>query len=75
MPALSLSPTSSVLAALAGAGSVVRAVVSRSKLLAALEQVPDPRDRRGVRYRLSSLLALTLTTTVTGAKSFAAVAV
>lgn len=43
------------------------------RLLAALEAVPDPRDRRGVRYSLAGVLALAVTATVAGCRSFAAI--
>ncbi len=43
------------------------------RLLAALEAVPDPRDRRGVRYSLAGVLALAVTATVSGCRSFAAI--
>jgi predicted transposase YbfD/YdcC len=43
------------------------------RLLDALEAVPDPRDRRGVRYPLAGLLALAVTATVAGCRSFAAI--
>jgi hypothetical protein len=38
-----------------------------------LETVPDPRDRRGVRYPLAGVLALAVTATVAGCCSFAAI--
>jgi hypothetical protein len=38
-----------------------------------LETVPDPRDRRGVRYSLAGVLALAVTATVAGCRSFAAI--
>ncbi|WP_246133419.1 ISAs1 family transposase [Mycobacterium helveticum] len=43
------------------------------RLLAALQTVPDPRDRRGVRYSLAGMLALAVTATVAGCRSFAAI--
>jgi predicted transposase YbfD/YdcC len=43
------------------------------RLLEALETVPDPRDRRGVRYSLSGVLALAVIATVAGCRSFAAI--
>jgi len=43
------------------------------RLLAVLEAVPDPRDRRGVRYPLAGVLALAVTATVAGCRSFAAI--
>lgn len=35
--------------------------------------MPDPRDRRGVRYSLAGMLALAVTATVAGCRSFAAI--
>jgi len=46
----------------------------KSELLALLEQVPDPCDRRGRRYRLPSLLVLALSAVVAGARSFYVIA-
>ncbi|WP_343575202.1 transposase family protein [Mycobacterium sp.] len=43
------------------------------RLLQALQTVPDPRDPRGVRYPLEGVLALAVTATFTGCRSFAAV--
>ena len=43
------------------------------RLLQALQAVPDPRDRRGVRYSLAGVLALAVTATVAGCRSFAAI--
>jgi predicted transposase YbfD/YdcC len=43
------------------------------RLLEALKAVPDPRDRRGVRYSLTGVLALAVTATVAGCRSFAAI--
>jgi len=42
-------------------------------LLEALEGVPDPRARRGVRHRLASLLAVAAAATLAGARSFTAI--
>jgi predicted transposase YbfD/YdcC len=42
-------------------------------LLSILQTVPDPRDRRGVRYPLAGVLALAVTATVAGCRSFAAI--
>ncbi|MEV6365247.1 ISAs1 family transposase [Nocardia asteroides] len=42
-------------------------------LLDVLEQVPDPRDARGRRYDLTSVLLLALAATVGGARSFTAI--
>ncbi|WP_239675559.1 ISAs1 family transposase [Natronosporangium hydrolyticum] len=43
-------------------------------LLYALAEVPDPRQRRGVRYRLASLLAVAVCAVLAGASTFAAIA-
>ena len=43
-------------------------------LLDALATVPDPRRRRGVRYRLTSLLAVAVCAVLAGAGTFAAIA-
>ena len=43
-------------------------------LLRALAAVPDPRRRRGVRYRLASLLAVAVCAVLAGASTFAAIA-
>jgi hypothetical protein len=43
-------------------------------LLRALGVVPDPRRRRGVRYRLASLLAVAVCAVLAGACTFAAIA-
>ncbi|MER7009793.1 ISAs1 family transposase, partial [Dactylosporangium sp. NPDC000555] len=42
-------------------------------LLRALAAVPDPRHRRGVRYRLASLLAVAVCAVLAGATTFAAI--
>ena len=42
-------------------------------LLAALARVPDPRDRRGIRYPLASLLAVAVCAVLAGAVTFAAI--
>jgi predicted transposase YbfD/YdcC len=46
----------------------------RNGLLAALAAVPDPRDPRGVRYPLTSLLAVAVCAVLAGATTFAAIA-
>jgi hypothetical protein len=43
-------------------------------LLHALAAVPDPRARRGIRYRLTSLLAVAVCAVLAGAATFAAIA-
>jgi predicted transposase YbfD/YdcC len=42
-------------------------------LLAALANVPDPRDPRGIRYPLSAVLAVAVCAVMAGASSFAAI--
>ncbi|MCN0154238.1 transposase family protein [Salinispora arenicola] len=42
-------------------------------LLAALARVPDPRDPRGIRYPLASLLAVAVCAVMAGASTFAAI--
>jgi hypothetical protein len=51
----------------------VNAAVQRN-LLDALVAVPDPRRPRGVRYRLTSLLAVAVCAVLAGAATFAAIA-
>src|SRR6266508_5854951 len=46
----------------------------RQNLLHALAAVADPRHRRGVRYRLASLLAVAVCAVLAGAGTFAAIA-
>jgi len=41
--------------------------------MALLEQVPDPRHRRGVRHRLAAILAVGLAAVIAGSRSFAAI--
>src|SRR5664280_1086186 len=43
-------------------------------LLAALNAVPDPRKRRGVRHRLPGILAIAACAVIAGARSFVAIA-
>src|SRR5690554_5608618 len=49
-------------------------VAEQQGLLHALSAVPDPRGRRGVRYRLASLLAVAVCAVLAGASTFAAIA-
>ncbi len=44
-----------------------------NQLLDLLATVPDPRDPRGVRYRLGGVLAVAVTAVLAGARSFAAI--
>ena len=45
-----------------------------SSLAAALAQVPDPRDRRGIRYPLAEILAVMVCAVVAGARTFTMIA-
>jgi hypothetical protein len=49
-------------------------LVTQQNLLHALAGVADPRHRRGVRYRLASLLAVAVCAVLAGATMFAAIA-
>ena len=42
-------------------------------VLGVLADLPDPRRRRGVRYRLVGVVAVTLTAVLAGARSYAAI--
>jgi hypothetical protein len=48
-------------------------VRERHGLLDALDEVPDPQDPRGVRYRLAALLAVAVCSVIAGAVTYAAV--
>lgn len=71
MPALSSSPIDPALAQLVTAADTEG--LSGTGLLAALAKVPDPRKRRGVRYRLDTILALAACAVLAGARSFTAI--
>ncbi|ETA02843.1 hypothetical protein ThrDRAFT_00004 [Frankia casuarinae] len=45
----------------------------QTALLEALARVPDPRRRRGVRYRFAAVLAIAVCAMLSGARSFAAI--
>ena len=47
--------------------------LERADLLTVLARVPDPRDRRGVRYPLAGVLTVAVCAVLTGARSFAAI--
>jgi predicted transposase YbfD/YdcC len=53
--------------------TVAPAVDTSHGLLAALARVPDPRDRRGTRYPLASILAVAVCAVLAGASTFAAI--
>jgi len=76
VPALSSSPVRSTRAASAApiTGSPGQVTPVPTGLPALLGQVIDPRRRRGVRHRLAVVPAIALAATLTGARSFAAIA-
>ena len=75
MPACSSSLIFAVLGDLAGLPAAGREVLAGRvpQLMAHLAWVPDPRDPRGVRHSLCSLLAVAVAAALTGATSFAAI--
>ena len=75
MPALSSSPISPALEQLSDLPAGDRALLAGQcpDLLECLARVPDPRDRRGVRHSLSSLLLAAVAAVLAGARSFTAV--
>jgi hypothetical protein len=72
VPAVSSSPIA-VLSCYLGQVDEVPAA-ARPGLLAALDSVPDPRKKRGVRHRFSSILLISVCAVISGARSFAAIA-
>lgn len=71
------APASSLISAVVGDLAVVdrEALAARiPALVAHLAWVPDPRDPRGVRHSLVSLLATAVAATIAGARSLAAIA-
>ena len=73
---MSSSPTvlaGGQLALLGRSGPALAASVPEG-LLEALARVPDPRDRRGIRYRLVPVLAMAVCAMLAGARSYAAIA-
>lgn len=74
MPAGTVSPIDPCLDQLTRWGGVVADNSATTTLLTALEAVPDPRDRRGLRYELPSLIAVALSAVAAGARSFYAIA-
>ena len=75
MPALSLSLISAALEQLRDLPAGDRASLAGQcpSLAECLQQVPDPRDRRGVRHTLTSLLLAAVAAVLAGARSFTAV--
>jgi DDE_Tnp_1-associated len=50
-----------------------RPACRHERRLSVLESMPDPRDRRGVRYPLAGVLALAVTAVIAGCRSLAAI--
>src|SRR6185437_8579638 len=75
VPALSSSPISAALEQLSRLPASDRALLSGQcpGLAEYLERVPDPRNRRGVRHSLTSLLMAAVAAVLAGATSFTAV--
>jgi predicted transposase YbfD/YdcC len=75
VPALSSSPIVPALERFQDlpAGERVQLAGECPSLLACLAQVPDPRDSRGVRHSMTSLLLAAVAAVLAGARSFAAV--
>jgi DDE_Tnp_1-associated/Transposase DDE domain len=75
VPALSSSPINAALEQLSGLPADDRALLSGQcpGLAEYLARVPDPRDPRGVRHSLTSLLLATVAAVLAGARSFTAV--
>lgn len=71
MPAPASSPIHPAVAHLAS--TVETQPVAGQGLSAALEHVADPRKRRGVRHRVSSILGLAVCAVLAGCRSFAAI--
>jgi hypothetical protein len=74
VPVVAVSPVPAVMEVL-GQRIVVLDDPLASGLLEVLRGVPDPRDRRGRRYALWSLLAAAILATAAGMRSFAGIAV
>jgi len=72
MPAVSSSPIAALSRHLTPLSEV--APQARGGLLEALETVPDPRKKRGVRHRFAAILFVSVCAVVSGARSFAAIA-
>ena len=75
MPAVSSSPTLSVVDDSDPLlGELAQVPAAPAGLLEAIRQVPDPRQRRGVRHAIAGVLAVALAATLAGARSFVAIA-
>jgi predicted transposase YbfD/YdcC len=72
VPAVTSSPIQTLSGHMEGLGPVD--VLSAPSLLSMLEQVPDPRAKRGVRHRFSAILLVSVLAVASGARSFAAIA-
>jgi DDE_Tnp_1-associated len=59
---------------LLGRGAPALAGSAPQGLLEALAQVPDPRDRRGIRYGLAPVLGVAVCATLAAARCYAAIA-
>ncbi len=57
----------------AAAVFVESAGLARPSVLELLDQIPDPRARRGVRHRFAPVLAVAVAAVVAGARSFVAI--
>jgi hypothetical protein len=71
VPAVSVSPVSSVAEALDRWRAGDRVQVLRGEFLDVLATVPDPRDPRGRRYPLGALLAIAVLATAAGMRGYA----
>jgi hypothetical protein len=71
VPACSVSPVESVADALDRWRAGERAEVMGTDFLDVLASVPDPRDRRGVRYSAMALLAMAVLATAAGMRGYA----
>jgi predicted transposase YbfD/YdcC len=71
MPTVTVSPTGSVPEALDHHDLTAIATIPDTGLIRVLESVPDPRDRRGLRYPMPVLLAIAILATAAGMRGFA----
>jgi predicted transposase YbfD/YdcC len=71
MPASSFSPIHPALTSLVGAAETHR--VSGAGLMSAVAAVPDPRDPRGVRHQITTILAVAVCAVLSGCRSFTAI--